>query len=99
MLYLFDTSALLAHYRREAGWQQVQAIFDDANADILLASVTLTEFARSLRELGANDAEARQTAEAYRLLVNDWWQLMNGWLSPLSTWPMPHPSACRWPIR
>ena len=71
MLYLFDPSALLAHYRREAGWQQVQAIFDDAAADILLASVTLTEFARRLRELGASDAEARQTAEAYRLLVND----------------------------
>ena len=71
MLYLFDTSALLAHYRRESGWQQVQAIFDNTAADILLASVTLTEFARRLRELGASDAEARQTAEAYRLLVND----------------------------
>ena len=71
MLYLFDTSALLAHYRRESGWQQVQAIFDDDAADILLASVTLTEFARRLRELGASDAEARQTAEDYRLLVND----------------------------
>jgi PIN domain nuclease of toxin-antitoxin system len=35
MLYLFDTSALLAHYRRENGWQQVQAIFDDTAADIL----------------------------------------------------------------
>ena len=54
MLYLFDTSALLAHYRRESGWQQVQAIFDDDAADILLASVTLTEFARRLRELGAS---------------------------------------------
>ena len=71
MLYLFDTSALLAHYRRESGWQQVQAIFDDAAADILLASVTFTEFARRLRELGASDAEARQTAEAYRLLVSN----------------------------
>jgi predicted nucleic acid-binding protein len=71
MLYLFDTSALLAHYRRENGWQQVQAIFDDAAADILLASVTLTEFARRLRELGANNSEARQIVEDYRLLVND----------------------------
>jgi hypothetical protein len=34
VLYLFDTSALLAHYRREDGWQQVQAIFDDATAEI-----------------------------------------------------------------
>ena len=71
MLYLFDTSALLAHYRREDGWQQVQAIFDDATAEILLASVTLTEFARRLRELGANDSEARQIVQDYRLLVND----------------------------
>ncbi|MGZ8215776.1 type II toxin-antitoxin system VapC family toxin [Methylomagnum sp.] len=71
MIYLFDTSALIAHYRREAGWQQVQAIFDDEAAKILIASVTLTEFARRLRELGASDAEARQTAEDYRLLIND----------------------------
>jgi hypothetical protein len=37
----------------------------------LLASVTLAEFARHLREMGANDAEARQTAEDYRHLVNE----------------------------
>ena len=71
MIYLFDTSALLAHYRCETGWAQVQAIFDDAATGILIASVSLTEFARRLRELGATDEEARRTVEEYRLLMNE----------------------------
>ena len=29
MIYLFDTSALLIHYRREPGFERVLALFDD----------------------------------------------------------------------
>jgi predicted nucleic acid-binding protein len=28
VVYLLDTSALIAHYRQEPGWEQVQAIFE-----------------------------------------------------------------------
>ena len=59
MAYLLDTSALLAHFRRETGADQVQAIFDREDEDILLASVSLPEFARRLRDLGSTPQEAR----------------------------------------
>ena len=71
MLYLLDTSALIAHYRQEAGWERVQAIFDDGSADVIIASVTLPEFARRLRDLGAGSAEIRQTLADYKLLFSD----------------------------
>ena len=46
MIYLLDTSALLAHHRQEPGWEQVQAIFTEDGAEVVIASVTLSEFAR-----------------------------------------------------
>jgi PIN domain nuclease of toxin-antitoxin system len=70
-LYLLDTSALLAHYRQELGWEQVQTLFDDSSATVIVASVTLTEFARRLRELGANEAEVSQTLTDYQELFSD----------------------------
>ena len=71
MLYLLDTSALIAHYRQEAGWERVQAIFDDESAGVIIASVTLPGFARRLLDLGANSAEIRQTLAAYQVLFSD----------------------------
>ncbi len=71
MRYLLDTSALLAHYRKEIGWQEVQALFEDGEAEILLASLTLTEFSRRLHEMGADDAEIMDTLDGYRLLLNE----------------------------
>lgn len=71
MVYLLDTSALVAHYRQEAGWEQVQAIFDDGGATVIVASVTLAEFARRVHDLGASHAETRQTLADYRMLFSD----------------------------
>lgn len=68
MRYLLDTSALLAHYRQEEGWQEVQALFETDEADLIAASVSLTEFGRRLRELGANETEAEEVLSAYQLL-------------------------------
>lgn len=69
--FLLDTSALLAHSRREPGWARVQAIFEEGDSEVLAASLSLTEFARRLRALGATSEEARQTAEDYRDLLNE----------------------------
>lgn len=71
VVYLLDTSALIAHHRQEAGWEQVQAIFDDHDAIVIVASVTLTEFARRLRELGAHEVESCQILEDYQTLFSD----------------------------
>jgi predicted nucleic acid-binding protein len=63
--FLLDTSALIAHSRQESGWVRVQALFETGDSEILAASVSLAEFARRLRELGATAGEARRVAEDY----------------------------------
>lgn len=70
MIYLLDTSALLAHHRQEPGWEQVQAIFTEDGAEIVIASVTLTEFARRMRELGASETEIRAILADYQMLFS-----------------------------
>jgi PIN domain nuclease of toxin-antitoxin system len=69
--YLLDTSALLAHSRQEPGWVRVQALFQEDDSEVLAASVSLTEFARRLRELGATIEEARRTVESYREVLDE----------------------------
>lgn len=54
MKYLLDTSALLAHYRNEEGAAKVQLLFEDDDASIAIASITLTEFSRRMNALGAS---------------------------------------------
>ena len=71
MRFLLDTSALIAHNRQEPGWSRVQALFEEDGSEVLAASVSITEFARRLRELGASQEEARRTVEDYLELLND----------------------------
>lgn len=71
MRFLLDTSAMIAHHRQEAGWERVQALFEDGDAEIIAASVTFTEFARRLRELGASSSEAHKIVESYQDLLDD----------------------------
>lgn len=68
MRYLLDTSALLAHYRQEMGWEPVQALFEDPESEIDIAAPTLTEFAWRLRALGVEDAEIHNLLDNYSLL-------------------------------
>ncbi len=71
MTYLLDTSALLCHYRNQNGTKQIQSIFEDDTADILITSITLTEFARRLHTLGANTHETSEIINAYRALFTN----------------------------
>ena len=71
MRYLLDTSALLAHYRQEAGWEAVQALFENNAAELIIASISLTEFGRRLRELGAAEAEVEEILSTYQLLFTE----------------------------
>jgi len=70
MAHLLDTSALLAHCRREKGAERVQALFDNEDEDIFLCSVSLPEFARRLRELGAKEPEIAELAGHYKQVVD-----------------------------
>ena len=71
MRYLLDTTALLAHYRQEEGWERVQAYFEDDSAELLLASPSLAEFGRRLRELGADEATIDEVLVTYQLLFSE----------------------------
>jgi predicted nucleic acid-binding protein len=71
VLYLLDTSVLIAHYRQEASRERVQAIFEDGSAGVIVAGVTFPGFARRLRDLGASSAEIRQTLADYQMLFSD----------------------------
>lgn len=71
MRFMLDTSALLAHYRSESGATTVQAIFEDGDADIFLASPILAEFARRLHDLGMDDQTVRETLDNYILLFTE----------------------------
>lgn len=68
MRCLLDTSAILTHYRREQGWEAVQTIFESEDAEIFVASVTLTELGRRVRELGASQKQVEETVAGYQLL-------------------------------
>lgn len=69
MRYLLDTSALLAHYRQEAGWEAVHTLLETDAVEVILASVSLAEFGRRLRDLGATEEEIADILNAYELLM------------------------------
>ena len=69
--YLLDTSAVLAHFRGEQGADQVQSLFGQGDARIYISAVSIAEFARRLKDLGASADEARRASEAYVSLVTD----------------------------
>jgi len=71
MRYLLDTSALIAHHRREAGADEVQALFADEDAEIYISSVSLAEFGRRLREFKHNREETQDVLRDYGLLVTE----------------------------
>ncbi|BCU77391.1 PIN domain-containing protein [Luteolibacter sp. LG18] len=71
MTYLLDTSALLAHYRQEAGWEAVHQLFENTDASLIIASVTVAEFARRMVELGASESEISTALQNYRLIFSE----------------------------
>lgn len=69
--YLLDTSAILVHYRKELGWERVQALFEAPETEMSVASVTLTELGRRLRDLGATEEDAVAAVADYLLLFSE----------------------------
>lgn len=63
--YLLDTSAVVAHYRKEVGHARVQALFDDDDAVLWLAAPSLMELDACLRDIGIEKAARRMTVDAY----------------------------------
>lgn len=69
--YLLDTSALLAHFRQEEGWEAVQSLFETEDALLMIASPSLTEMGRRLLSLGASETDVAETATSYQLLFHE----------------------------
>ena len=70
MTIVLDTSALLAHHRDEEGSDRVQSLFDDSDNQLLIASITLTEFGRRMFALGASLAEVEKILADYKHLLD-----------------------------
>jgi predicted nucleic acid-binding protein len=67
---VLDTSAMLAHYRRETGYARVQGILEDDTVTISIVAVSIAEMARKLLNLGEDVDTARSVALAYANLAN-----------------------------
>jgi predicted nucleic acid-binding protein len=69
--YVLDTSAVLAHFRKEKGWERVQALAEDPHAALMLVSISLTEFARRLESLGFPAQAADDAVANYKSLFSN----------------------------
>lgn len=70
MTFVLDTSALLAHHRDEEGADRVQCLFEDSENELLIASVSFTEFGRRMLELGASLEEVEKILADYKHLLD-----------------------------
>jgi predicted nucleic acid-binding protein len=69
MRHLLDTSALLAHFRNEQGGSAVQALFEKEEVVTFVSSITIAEFARRMRDLGADESSIREALEFYLAMM------------------------------
>jgi len=70
-LHLLDTSAILAHYFREPGWETLAQFFADEDTLLLLSPISWVEFNSRLAELKVSEAERKKIAQYYRNLMSE----------------------------
>jgi predicted nucleic acid-binding protein len=70
MTFVLDTSALLAHHRDEEGADRVQCLFENSENELLIASVSFTEFGRRMLDLGASLEEVEKILADYKHLLD-----------------------------
>jgi predicted nucleic acid-binding protein len=63
--YLLDTSAVVAHYRKEVGHARVQALFDNEDAVLWLAAPSLLELDACLRDIGIDVTIRHKAVDDY----------------------------------
>lgn len=68
--YLLDTSAVLAHYRNETGAARVQELIEEDASEILIATPTLVEFRRRMKEMGASPRVIEDASSAYEEMAD-----------------------------
>ena len=63
--HLLDTSAILAHYRKQSGWEEVNRLLADDSVVPGVCAVTITELGARLKELGVAKADRLQVIQDY----------------------------------
>ena len=71
MRVLFDTSVLIAFFLKETGWQRVLALLQDESIVVLIASVSVTEFARRLHFLNQSASQIQFFMLEMRALITE----------------------------
>jgi len=69
MTHLLDTSALLAHYRKEPGFQTVHQILIEPVNTLAISVISILELHSRLKELGETESRRREIIEDYLKLV------------------------------
>lgn len=57
MTHVLDTSAVIANYRREPGWDQVRKLLEDRSALVAISALTVVEFDTWLRHQGLSQID------------------------------------------
>ena len=82
--HLLDTSAILAHYRKQSGWEKVGQLLAEDTPAVGLCSVSITELGVRLKQLGVAEADRTQIIHDYLAIAG-------------SVLPIPDPSpSLRW---
>ena len=63
--YLLDTTAIIAHFRKEPGYAQVQDLFNDPGAAVLIAAPSLLELDIALSAKVQDETRRRAVVIAY----------------------------------
>jgi predicted nucleic acid-binding protein len=67
--HLLDTSALLAHYRKQSGWKEVNRLLADEALAPAVCVVSIAELGVLLRQLGLPEGARAQTLRDYLAIM------------------------------
>lgn len=67
--HVLDTSALIAHYQEEPGFEEVENIVADPSNRVVISSVTWLEFRVRLHQLCPDQDERNRSTDIYRALL------------------------------
>ncbi|HBJ86764.1 MAG TPA: hypothetical protein DDZ88_23490 [Verrucomicrobiales bacterium] len=67
--HVLDTSALIAHYQEEPGFEEVENIVADPGNRVVISSVTWLEFRIRLSQLCPDNDERSRAIDIYRALL------------------------------
>lgn len=67
--HVLDTSALIAHYHEEPGFEEVENLVADQSNRVVISSVTWLEFRIRLHQLCPDKDERKRSMDIYRTLL------------------------------